>query len=49
MLEDDQIASSSEWAIKNVVLDVGEPMDALCTNKRFDLLTVAGRSGMSFN
>lgn len=43
---DGQLAThSTEWAIKNVVQEVGEPMDALCTNKNFDLITVAGRSG----
>lgn len=46
IMDDDQLASSSEWAIKNVVQDVGEPIDALCTNRNFDLLTVAGRAVM---
>jgi hypothetical protein len=38
--------STSDWAVKSVIQEVGEPMDALCTNKAFDLLTVAGRSVM---
>lgn len=40
------MAGLSEWALKNVVQDVGDPMDALCTNKAFDLLAVAGKSVM---
>lgn len=44
--DDDGPSTSSEWAVKSVVQDVGEPMDALCTNKAFDLLAVAGRSVM---
>lgn len=45
-LSDGQIASSStEWAVKNVVQDVGEDMDALCINKSFNLVAVAGRFG----
>jgi hypothetical protein len=50
LAEDGQLAcSSTEWAVKNVVQDVGEPIDALCTNKNFDLLAVAGRSGIRLN
>ncbi|KAI6176097.1 Beta-Casp domain-containing protein [Aphelenchoides bicaudatus] len=39
-------SSSAEWAVKSVIHDVGEQMDALCTNKTFDLFTVAGRAVM---
>jgi WD40 repeat protein len=43
---DEDNPSTSDWAVKSVVQDVGDQMDALCTNKNFDLLTVAGRSVM---
>ncbi|KAI6181196.1 GATOR complex protein WDR24 [Aphelenchoides besseyi] len=36
----------SVYVVQNVVHDVGEAMDALSTNKNFDLVAVAGRSVM---
>ena len=36
---------SDGWVMQNVVQDVGDSVEALCTNKNFDLVAVAGKSG----